>query len=47
MRQECGMGIWLAGVASLALVVGGLWLAAWDFRVQSERMAPALERMGW
>jgi hypothetical protein len=41
------MGIWIAGVASLALVLGGLWLAAWDFRVQSERMVPVLGEVGW
>jgi len=41
------MGIWIAGVASLVVLVGGLWLAAWDFRVQSERIVPALGRMGW
>jgi hypothetical protein len=41
------MGIWIAGVASMVMIAGALWLAAWDFRVQSKRMVPALERMGW
>jgi hypothetical protein len=41
------MGIWIAGMASVVVLVAGLWLAAWDFRVQSERMVPVLGEVGW